>query len=87
MFQKAKLEFAVSWVSLVAQMVKKNLPATQKIWVPSLGGEDLLEEGMATHSSIFAWRIPLDRGVWPSTVCGVTKSDTAEHTMDKGLLH
>ena len=43
--------------SLVAQMLK-NLPAVQKTWVWSLGWEDPLEEGMATHSSIFAWRIP-----------------------------
>ena len=43
--------------SLVAQMVK-NLPAVQEIWVWSLGQEDPLEEGMATHSSILAWRIP-----------------------------
>ena len=46
--------------SLVAQMVK-NLPAIQETWVWSLGGEDPLEEGMATHSSILAWRIPMDR--------------------------
>ena len=50
-------------VSLVAQLVK-NLPAMQEIWVPSLGWEDPLEEGMATHSSILAWRIPIDRGAW-----------------------
>ena len=43
--------------SLVAQSVK-NLPALQETWVQSLGWEDLLEEGMATHSSILAWRIP-----------------------------
>ena len=43
--------------SLVAQMLK-NLSAVQKTWVWSLGWEDPLEEGMATHSSIFAWRIP-----------------------------
>ena len=36
----------------------KNLPAMQEIWVQSLGQEDLLEKGMATHSSILAWRIP-----------------------------
>ena len=42
---------------LVAQTVK-NLPATQETWVRSLGWEDTLEEGMATHSSILAWRIP-----------------------------
>ena len=44
-------------VSLVAQMVK-NLPAMQETQVQSLGPEDLLEKGMATHSSILAWRIP-----------------------------
>ena len=36
----------------------KNLPAMQETWVGSLGWEDLLEKGMATHSSILAWRIP-----------------------------
>ena len=45
------------WASLVAQKVK-NLPAVQEIWVRSLGWEDPLEEEMATHSSILAWRIP-----------------------------
>ena len=43
--------------SLVAQRVK-NLPAMQKTWVQSLGWEDPLEKGKATHSSILAWRIP-----------------------------
>ena len=43
--------------SLVAQMVK-NLPAMQETWVWSLGSEDPLEKGMATHSSILAWKIP-----------------------------
>ena len=46
-----------SWASLVAQLIK-NLPAMQETWVPSLGWEDALEKGMATHSSILAWRIP-----------------------------
>ena len=50
-----------SWPSLVAQMVK-NLPAMRETRVRSLGWEDPLEEGMATHSSILAWRIPMDRG-------------------------
>ena len=44
-------------VALVAQTVK-NLPAVQETWVRSLGQEDPLEEGMATPSSILAWRIP-----------------------------
>ena len=52
-----------SWASLVAQLVK-NLPIMQETWVQSLGWEDLLEEGMATHSSILAWRILKDRGAW-----------------------
>ena len=38
--------------------VLKNLPATKETWVPSLGSEDPLEKGMATHPSILAWRIP-----------------------------
>ena len=46
-----------SWASLVAQLVK-NLPAMQETWVRSLGREDPLEKGKATHSSILAWRIP-----------------------------
>ena len=46
-----------SWASLVAQLVK-NPPAMQETWVQSLGWEDPLEKGMATHSSILAWRIP-----------------------------
>ena len=45
-------------------------------WVQSLGWEDHLEKEMATHSSILAWRIPMDRGAWWATVHGVTKSRT-----------
>ena len=45
------------WASLVAQLVK-NLPAKREIWVRSLGWEDPLEKGKATHSSILAWGIP-----------------------------
>ena len=61
------------WASLVAQLVK-NLPAMLETWVQSLGWEDPLEEGMATHSSTLAWRIPMDRGAWRAIVHGVTKS-------------
>ena len=64
---------ALPWASLVAQIVK-NLPAVQETWVQSLGWEDLLEEGMATHSSILARRIPMDRGAWRATVHRATKS-------------
>ena len=54
----------------------KNLPAMQKTWVRALGWEDPLEEGMATHSSILAWRISKDRGAWQATIHGVAKSRT-----------
>ena len=60
---------------LVAQMVKNPL-AMQETRVRSLHWEDSLEEGMATHSSILAWRIPMDRGAWWATVHGVTKNQT-----------
>ena len=45
----------------MAQTVK-NLPATQETWIESLGWEDPLEKGMATHSNILAWRIPRTEG-------------------------
>ena len=59
--------------ALVTQIVK-NQPALQKTWVASLGWEDPLEQGMATHSTILVWRIPMDRGAWWGTVHGVTES-------------
>ena len=61
--------------SLVAQLVK-NLHTVWETWVRSLGWEEPLEEGMATHSSILAWGTPMDRGAWWATVHGVTKSRT-----------
>ena len=59
----------------MAQSVK-NLTAMWETWVLSLGWEDPLEEDMATHSSILAWRIPMDKGAWQVTVHGVAKSWT-----------
>ena len=59
----------------MAQMVK-NLPVIQETSIRSLGWEDPLEKGMATHSSILAWRIPMDRGAWQAMVHGVAKSQT-----------
>ena len=64
-----------SWTSLVAQLVK-NPPAMRETWVQSLGWEDPLEQGMATHSNILAWRIPIDRGALQATVHGDAKSQT-----------
>ena len=54
----------------------KHPPAVWAIWVWSLGWEDPLEVSMATHSSILAWRIPMDRGAWQATVHGVAKRQT-----------
>ena len=61
--------------------VVKNLPVvqeTQEMRVCYLGLEDPLEEGMATHSSILAWRIPMDRRAWQATVQGRKESNTTE---------
>ena len=56
----------------------KNLPAMWEPWIPSLGWEDPLEEGMATHSSILAWRIPMDRGAWRAIFNGLQELDMTE---------
>ena len=70
------------WASLVAQMVK-DLPTMQEIQVKPLGQQDLLEKGMATHSSILAWTCFLfweaDRlQSWQATIRSVTESDVSE---------
>ena len=65
----------MSWAPLVAQMVKNPL-AMQEIWVRSLGQEDTLEKGMATHSSILIWKNPMNRGAWWAIVHGIPKSGT-----------
>ena len=51
----------------------KNLSAMQETQVRSLGQENPLEKEMATHSSILAWTIPMDRGAWGDMVHGVAK--------------
>ena len=48
----------------------------QETQVRSLGWKDPLQEGMATHSNILAWRIPMDTGTWQATIHGVAKSQT-----------
>ena len=65
-------------VFLVPQMVK-NLPAIQETWVRSLGREDPLEKGMATHSSVLACRIPWTEGSGGLLLC-CEESDTTEAT-------
>ena len=64
--------------SPVAQTVK-NLPAVREIWVWCLGWEDLLEKGMATHSSILAWRIPWTEKPGGLQSSGVTANTSAFH--------
>ena len=59
----------------MAQTIKNPL-AVQETWVLSMGWEDPLEKEVATHSSILAWEIPLDRETERATVHGVTKSQT-----------
>ena len=61
--------------SLVTEMVK-NLPAIQETWVQSLGQEDPLEKGMATHSSNLAWGMPWIEEPGGLQSMGVTKSQT-----------
>ena len=65
------------WASLVAQMVK-NLPAVQKTWIQSLGQEDLLEKGMATHSSILPGEFHGQRSLVGYSPWGHKEPDTTE---------
>ena len=61
--------------SLVAQLVK-NPPVMRETCIQSMGWEDALEEGIATHASIPAWGIPMGRGAWRAAVHRVTKRQT-----------
>ena len=61
----------------MAQTVK-NPPTMQENWIQSLDWKDALEEGMATHSTILAWRITMDREAWGATVLGLTELDATE---------
>ena len=62
--------------SLPGGSVIKNLPANEEMQVRSLDQEDPLEQEMATHSSILAWKVSIDRGACRATVCGVAKNWT-----------
>ena len=66
--------------------VSKSLTAMQETWVQSLGLEDPLEKEMATHSSILALRIPMDRGAWWATAHGVTKESDATERLNPAHL-
>ena len=66
----------MSSLSLFMAHMVKNLPAVQETWIPSLGREDPLEKGMASHSSILAWRISQTEEPAGATVHGLKKSQT-----------
>ena len=72
---KIKLHMCVN-IGFPGGAVVKNPPAMQETWVQSLGLENLLEEEMATHSSILAWRIPWTEEPGGLQSMGVTKSQT-----------
>ena len=75
----------LTWAPLVTWMVE-NLPAMKETWVRTLGQEDPLEEGMATHSSTLTGRIPVDREAWRATVHGVSESQTEWQVVEQ-LTH
>ena len=73
-------EFHKIFLLKMAQWGRTHLPV-QQAWVQSLGREDPLEEGMATHSSILAWRLRMGGGAWWATVHGAAEElDTTEAT-------
>ena len=70
-------DLIVFQASLMAQMIN-NLPAMQETWVPSLGQDDSMEKGMATHSSVLAWRIPWTEEPGRLQSVGLKESDMIE---------
>ena len=74
---RLRITFQLVRASLVAQTVK-NLPAMQEAWVRSLGWEDPLEEGMATHSNILAWKIHRQSSLAGYSPGGRKELDTTE---------
>ena len=70
-------------------LLVKNPLAMWETWVKSLGWEDSLKEGMAAHSSVLAWRMPMDRGTWRATVhAGCKESDMTERlSTHKHIIH
>ena len=79
-------ELIQSWACLVTQRVK-NPPAVQETWIWSLSWGDPLEEGMAIHSSILAWRIPTDRGAPQATVPRVAETRAWLSKQSRAHLH
>ena len=65
----------------------KNQPTMRETWVQSPGWEDPLGEGMATHSSVLAWRTPKDKEAWRATVRGVPKRWTGRNNEPQHILN
>ena len=70
----------------MAQM-EKNPSVMQETWVRSLGQDNALEKGMATHFSVLAWRIPMDRGACQVQSIRVTQLETTEATGNETVSH
>ena len=62
-------------MTLILLLISLPKQEMQETWVLSLGQEDPLEEGMATHSRVLAWKIPMDRGAWRATVSQRVRHD------------
>ena len=71
-----RFEASIVYMVFPSGSVVKNLPAMKETQFSSLGGEESLEEDMATYTSIIAWRIPMDRGAWRAAVHRVAKGQT-----------
>ena len=65
----------------------KNLHAMFETLVQSLGQEDSPEKGLATHSSILAWRIPMDRGAWPWSCKELDTTELLTHTHTHSIIY
>ena len=78
---RVTLRSAIPWASLVAEAVK-NLPAMLETWLQSLGWKDPLEKGMATYSSILAWRIP-----WTEEPGGLQPMRSQRNTTERLSTH
>ena len=82
-----KVHIFFLWTFLVAQKVK-NLPALQEIWVWTMGWEDLLAKGMATHFSIFFLGNTMNRGAWWATIHGLQRfRQTEQPTFPTFILY
>ena len=84
--KRCSASLPIYWAFLLAQTVK-NLSAMRESWVWSLGWEDLLEKGMATHSSILAWRIPWIEELESYSPRGYKESGTTEPLTHSHLLN